>query len=413
MLRKIRIEHSSNPLNYGTNMMVTNFMYYLDKYSKLKNEYILDVYRDEDLKNYSHQYKEGCMKRETIDYTVAYSNSFLEKVINKVKREISFEYFYNKQVEKMKKNTDRLVILGGDDLSECYGLEPLKRELNRIDNIKKDIKVFLIGQTIGPFNDERIALAEKCLKDVLIYSRDPWTTKYLVNTLKVNSVKESSDLAILPLPYQGNKDIEDKILKKYKLEKDKYITLVPSGLYKSYCSNFDVYIENWVRIVKKIRDKYKDIKLVFLPHVLRYEQFDDRNIISELENKLNETDNNIYIYDEMMPLQARFILGNGICTITGRMHGAVSTIQMGKPAISISYSEKYNGVIGEGLKLKDTIVDGRLERNWNDFLVADEVINKFNYVLDNMNGLKLRINKSVLEAQSNVEDMIKSITREL
>ena len=50
---KIRIEHTSNPLNYGTNMMVTNFMYYLDKEMGRKNSYYIDVTNDNDLLNSS------------------------------------------------------------------------------------------------------------------------------------------------------------------------------------------------------------------------------------------------------------------------------------------------------------------------------------------------------------------------
>ncbi|MBY6917961.1 polysaccharide pyruvyl transferase family protein [Clostridium botulinum] len=411
MSKKIRIEHASNPLNYGTSMMVINFMYYLDKYSQYKNQYVLDVYNDKDLHNFSNQYKEGNIKRETIDYSLTYSNNIIEKIINKIKRKVSFNYFYNRKVEKLKNNTDKLVILGGDDLSEYYGVEGLKRELSRIENIKDQIKVFLIGQTIGPFYDERIELAKQSLKNIPIYSRDPWTTKYLKDDLGLIDNKESADLALLPLPYQENKKIEKGILEKYKLTTDDYITIVPSGLYKSYCNDKKIYIDNWIDIVKGLKNKFPEKKLVFLPHVLRYSQYDDRNIIKELEKELKE--DHIYIYDEMMPLEARFILGNGLFTVTGRMHGAISTLQMGKPAISISYSEKYNGVIGEGLKLKDTIVHGKTIDKWTNFTVSKEVLKTVDIVCDDMEKFKDRIVKSVSEAKLSVEEMIKKISREI
>ena len=84
---KIRIEHTSNPLNYGTNMMVTNFMYYLDKEMKKNNRYLLDVTNNEDLENYKRQYKLGDMEKQMIDYDFTYASNIIERVVNKIKRE--------------------------------------------------------------------------------------------------------------------------------------------------------------------------------------------------------------------------------------------------------------------------------------------------------------------------------------
>lgn len=409
MAKKIRIEHASNPLNYGTNMMVTNFMYYLDKHLGGKNEYLLDVYNDEDLHNFRNQYKEGNMKRETIDYTLTYSNNIIEKAINKIKRKVAFKYFYNKKVDKLKKNTDTLVILGGDDLSEYYQIDALKRELSRIKDIKNIIKTFLVGQTIGPFYNERIDLARASLKDIPIYSRDPWTTNYLKNNLRISGGRESADLALLPLPYQDNMEIKENILHKYDLRSEEYITLVVSGLYHSYCEDKQLYLDNWTKIINYLKEKFKNKKIVFLPHVLRGAQYDDRHMIRELQQRLGEEKEYTYIYDEMMPLEARFILGNGMFTITGRMHGAISTFQSRKPAISVSYSVKYNGVIGESLKLSNTIVDGSGEAKWNNYGVANEVIIKVEYILKNDLLIKDQINKSVSKAEVSIHNMIKEI----
>lgn len=409
MGKKIRIEHASNPLNYGTNMMVTNFMYYLDKHLGEKNEYFLDVFNDKDLQNFRNQYKEGNIKRETIDYTLTHSNNTVEKAINKAKRKVAFNYFYNNQVKKLKKNTDRLVILGGDDLSEYYQIDALKRELLRIKDIKKTIKTFLVGQTIGPFHKERMELARGSLKDIPIYSRDPWTTNYIKNNLKISKCKESADLALLPLPYQDDVKIKENILHKYELKGEEYITLVVSGLYHSYCKDKQLYLDNWIKIITYLKDKFKDKKIVFLPHVLRNSQYDDRNMIRELQQRLGEGKEYVYIYDEMMPLEARFILGNGMFTITGRMHGSISTFQSRKPAISISYSVKYNGVIGEGLKLGNTIVDGLGMPKWNNYGVANEVIRKVEYVLKNESQIKDQINRSVSKAEISIHNMIEEI----
>lgn len=408
---RIRIEHTSNPLNYGTNMMVTNFMYYLDKEMDSKNSYYIDVTNDKDLLNYRNQYKEGLIEKHLVDYDFTYAKNIIERINNKIKRDFTNKYATNNLIDKMVSEIDKLVVLGGDDLSEYYSINLLKKEFYRLNKIKEKCDTVLVGQTIGPFYEDRISLAKNTFNNIDIYSRDPWTTKYLENTLKIKGVEESSDLAFLPLPYQDNIKIKENVLNKYNLEEEKYITFVPSGLYKSYCSDKEKYTENLIYIIEYIKNKFNGYKIVLLPHVLRNKDIDDRNIIKEIENKLGKKNEIVYIYDEMKPLKARFILGNGIFTITGRMHGAISTLQMRKPAISISYSVKYKGVIGEGLGLHDLIVEGSKQELWENKKVATDVCNRIEYVINNYNELIKNIDNKVSMAEKNTKLMIENIGR--
>lgn len=409
----IRIEHASNPLNYGTNMMVTNFMYYLDKEMKKNNKYLLDVTNDEDLNNYKNQYKLGNMEKQLVDYDFTYANSTVERLFNKIKREYVNQYATDKLIKKMISEIDVLIVLGGDDLSEYYSIDSLKKEFYRLNSIKKECKTILVGQTIGPFKDERIKLAQESFNEINIYSRDPWTTRYLKEVLKVKLVEDSADLAFLPLPEQDNLNLQEKVLNRYNLTSNKYITIVPSGLYKSYCSNKERYVDNIIGIINYISSKYKEYNLVLLPHVLRNSDIDDRNIIKEIENKLGDKKNITYIYDEMPPLQARFILGNGVLTITGRMHGAISTLQMRKPAISIAYSVKYKGVIGEGLDLNELIVEGSKREDWEKSIIERDVCKKIDYVLNNYDNLINKIHVNIQKSEVKSNNMIKSIARKI
>lgn len=410
---KIRIEHTSNPLNYGTNMMVTNFMYYLDKEMKKNNRYLLDVTNNEDLENYKRQYKLGDMEKQMIDYDFTYASNIIERVVNKIKRDYTNKYATDKLIKKMTNDMDVLIVLGGDDLSEYYSIDSLKKEFYRLNSIKKECKTILVGQTIGPFKDERIQLAKESFDGMSIYSRDPWTTRYLKDDLDAKKVEDSADLAFLPLPEQDNLNVKESVLKKYNLTNSKYITIVPSGLYKSYCSDKEKYVENIIGIINYISKNHKEYKMVLLPHVLRNSEIDDRNIIKEIENKLGKREDITYIYDEMDPLQARFILGNGYLTITGRMHGAISTLQMRKPAISIAYSVKYKGVIGEGLDLNELIVEGSKKEDWKKNIIEKNVCNKLEYVLSNYDNLIEKINKKINDTEKKSMKMIKKISLDL
>lgn len=409
---KIRIEHTNNPLNYGTNMMVANFMYYLNKEMQSENKYKLDVFNNEDLNLYKNQYPMLNIERETIDYNFYYSSNIMGKIINRIKREYLFSYYNKKNLKKLEKDNDILVILGGDDLSEYYPIEALKRELFKMNYIKNKLDVILVGQTIGPFKEERKELVRNSLNNIKIYSRDPWTKEYLEDEIGLRGIITSSDLALLPLPGQENNKIEESILKKYDLLSKEYITIVPSGLYKSYCEDEEIYVSNFVKVIDYIKQN-TNYEIVLLPHVLRPSFIDDRNIIKKLQEKF-KIDNRIkYIYDVMSPLQARFILGNGKFTITGRMHGAINTLQMRKPAISISYSVKYDGVIGKDLGLKELIVKGDNKNLWINNDVANDTINRIELILNNYENILCKIDKALIKSEKNINTMIKDIASKI
>jgi len=115
----------------------------------------------------------------------------------------------------------------------------------------------------------------------------------------------------------------------------------------------------------------------------------------------------------LLPVEARHILGNGLFTITGRMHAAVSTFQMGKPAISLSYSVKYKGVIGEGLGMNDLVIEAKGDDLWKSGKIADLVLEKVDYVFSNYDSLVSRIKPAVEENKKLAMAQIEDIARRL
>ncbi|WP_322384110.1 polysaccharide pyruvyl transferase family protein [Clostridium perfringens] len=409
---KIRIEHASNPLNYGTNMMVTNFIYYLNK--KRDNlEFVLDVNNESDLENYKSQTGISNITSKNIDYNFLVSNNLFEKIKNKIKREFLFNITSKKNIKKLIDSTDFLIVLGGDDLSEYYGVKSLKREAYKIFKASKFINIYLVGQTIGPFSEKNKYIVKNMLYKTKIYSRDVWTSDYLKKEFNLNNIEDSADLAFLDLPNQNNEYICNEILNKYGLLSNEYICVIPSGLYKSYCDDREKYIDTWIEMINYIREKYKNKKIILFGHVLRDHTVDDRNIIKEIENKINDSENLIFNYDKITPLQARFLLGNGIFTLTGRMHGAISTFQMGKPAISISYSVKYDGIICKGLELKELVVDGKKEEKWKNNNVLANFKESLNYLISNSEEINKKILKNTNEMRKKAHKMIDDISKEI
>ena len=392
-LNKIVLLHVPNTFNYGSSMMGINFIYYFSSTVNKNIVYVVDLFTGEDLNRLNYEtLNKSIIKKFNIPTDIIGL-----KKLEKVLRIIKLIIYSSKDILSF--NPIGIVILGGDDVSEYGSIRGLIYNLYQLYRISKKSNVFLLGQTIGPFHSWRKQLARFCLRNCQIFTRDPLSANYLKDSLKLKNVLVSSDLAFLDLPRQKDLDNAKKLLKKYEITSNDYITLIPSGLIKKYTNSYTDYLKTWIKIVNSIVElpALKSKKIVLLAHVLRPEDADDRKIINEIKNELpNEVSNRmVYITDVLLPSEARIILGNGIFTITGRMHGAISTFQMLKPAISLSYSVKYKGVISESLGMNDLIIEARSGILWSSGKIVELVMEKVEYVLRNYDEIIKRIEPAV------------------
>ncbi len=190
------------------------------------------------------------------------------------------------------------------------------------------------------------------------------------------------------------------------MKKKGYITLVPSGLYKQYCSDINIYVNIWEELIRKIleKDNLKNKKVLLLPHVLSIGKTNDLVIINRLKKMFNMNKRIISVNHILLPSEARFILGNGFLTITGRMHASISSLQMGVPAIPISYSVKYSRIIGEKLKLNELLIEAK-DKNWDKEKVG-KILKKVDYINNNYDKLVNKINKGVTTSKEEVHSTI-------
>ncbi len=347
------------------------------------------------------------------------------------KKFITSNYKWIRSIQKRKylidasevANYDEVIILGGDDLSEYY-TKKIYRELLKYWRWSKKTKIVLLGQSIGPFNERRNQLVMKYFYNKIpIFVRDAWSKKYLKEAFGLEqNIFQSADLAFMDLPLQSDKTIEKEILSRYSLEKKKYISLVISGLQgKYYTSDKLVYFKAYNALIKQILKKpfYKDQKIVLLAHTfpphgdegaqineflkyLKQDDFYDEEILKKI----------VPVTDKILPTRARFILGNGFMTITGRMHAAVSTLQMGTPAIALSYSAKYQGVIGLNLGRSDLIIESNDSKLWENGEIVNLIIEKMNYIQLNYSELCKDIKQKVIQQKALVKDAFSKITLE-
>ena len=148
--------------------------------------------------------------------------------------------------------------------------------------------------------------------------------------------------------------------------------------------------------------------MVLLAHVLKPDTVDDRKIVKELyESVKNLYINRIIVEDnEMYPYQVRNYIQQSYCTISSRMHPIVSSIQCEIPAIALSYSNKYWGIIGERFGLEDYIVDVR-------YMTYDEMKMKFNALLDKVdaeyNNIQIQMRDKNKLAKKSIMNALKKV----
>jgi len=301
---------------------------------------------------------------------------------------------------------DEVIILGGDDLSEYY-TKKIYRELLKYWHWSKTTKIVLLGQSIGPFNEIRNRFVMKFFyRKIPIFARDIYTKNYLNKEFELDkNVYQGADLAFMDLPLQHDKNLEDQILKQFNLVPKKYITLVISGLQGHYyTSDKEAYFNSYKSLILNIlKDKlYREKKIVLLAHT-HPPHGDEAKQINEFLSYLKsdptfsteQFNRLVPITDKILPTRARFILGNGYMTLTGRMHAAISTLQMGTPAIALSYSAKYKGVIGMNLDRNDLIIESHDEQLWQSGKIVELIIEKMLYISNNYDRLSQEITEKI------------------
>jgi colanic acid/amylovoran biosynthesis protein len=266
---------------------------------------------------------------------------------------------------------DMAIMLGGDDISEYYRSN-IWRILMPMWAWTRHMPVVLLAQTIGPFRLRANRLFARFLfPSFRIVPRDLWTTEYLRQEFALDAcLTQGSDLAYADLPLQHRTDIRDEVLARFGLVPDGYATVVISAMQKEgyYTPDRDVYLQRWQEIVEGLLDlpEMAGRKVCLLAHTFSKHYGEERDYIAALVARLpaERMARVVPVTERVLQTRARFILGNGLMTLTGRMHPAVSTFQMGKPAITHAYSAKYEGVIGTMLGRSDLILDANDPALW-------------------------------------------------
>ncbi len=410
-MKRILIEHFQSLDNYGTGMMgLVTVQALADRYGATEVEFHCDFADEMALEATRCELRGNIQlyRHEPVDYyTASIKSTWLRRLHRLFYLLFSLEG----------RGFDLLIVLGGDDISEYYSkMDPC---VNIFKKWKSSFRtrVVLLGQTLGPFSTLYNQWAVRCLMPRLeVYARDRVSVDYLHSNFGVHAFL-GADLAFADLPMQGDHTIESKVLQRYGLERDGYFTVIVSagqqgGRY--YCQDEEDYLECYRDMVISLAQKklFVGKKIVLLAHTFgRYG--DERKYVQKLYDRLGTLqERTVLVTDKIYQTRARFLLGNGLLTISGRMHAAVSTFQMGRPAICLSYSTKFRGVIGGSLGQDDLVIEADDDALWRTRqivgLVCDRVDQVFAEYQERCNRIRIRVG----ELQQRVATMFKEIASE-
>ena len=408
---KILIKNAYNTYNYGSMMMCENIIKELNNRIK-EIKFFIDNATEDNVERLRM-----ATEYENINSANLYKAKYKlkNKILAKIERKVKYELYQNK-VQRDAKNYDCILVLGGDDYAETYDDKKYAlKMLKQLNNFNKKTKLIMIGQTIGPYTGKRKKYAKKLFKNINLYTRDDVSSKYIKEELNAQP-KISRDLAWVDLKLQSKFEKEYKeVLKQYDLVGEEYIVIVGTGLAKWYCNNEENFYNSFIKIIENIKKKYPKKKIVWLSHVTTAKpELSDNTMLEQLNERYNKyIDNNlITIKKSILPVEARIILGHAHFTLTCRMHAAVSSYQMGKPAICLSYSPKYRGVIANGLDMEEMVIEAKNDELWEQDIVGN-VMKKIEYTEKNYTELCNKISFNVDKSKEIVKKTLDEIALSL
>jgi colanic acid/amylovoran biosynthesis protein len=357
---KILILDSGNTYNYGSMMMVENVIHYYDEFTKTQNDYYVEM-------------TDKIHQQRLIDAT---DNNNIKGVTfkdliwcKKIKIALLISKIGINPFKSFVKEFDKVVFLGGDDLTEIYGIPQLRFVTNIIKIFNKFTgKVSLQGQTIGPFNCNCKKKIIKVLQRVnKLTVRDPQSLEYC----KANNIDavEIADFALLPL----TKEEDDKSNKERNL-----VLFCPSEIMYRYSKGItrEQFIEINARLCEYIIEQYK-VTVVLLPHVYNDRTNGDIAITREIYNKTNKQQIN-FIEQPMLPYEIRGLINQCKFIIAERMHPSISGLECEVPSLVFSYGSKYEGIFNALYKIPELVID---IRNFSD---KDELLSACKKIIQNI-----------------------------
>lgn len=302
-------------------------------------------------------------------------------------------------------------ISGGDSFSDIYGLGRLIYEaLPQILVLMMGKKLVLLPQTLGPFKGRfaRYIAAYIMRRATVICSRDEVglkATEQLVGHRYANKVRFCHDVGVLVQPVNP---ASDELLQLQQSRKDgqRLIGFNVSGLLYAggYTRNNMFRLKvNYLDIVQSVLTlliEEMGAKVVLVPHVyaepliksIESDQIACEAIVESLPTRLKQSV--VLLRRAYTANEIKYIIGSCDAFIGSRMHSCIAALSQGVPAVAISYSDKFYGVM-QTLGMTDLIADPRR-------MSLSEILAVISRTLDRQDELHRELKTSIPRIQAHV-----------
>jgi len=315
-------------------------------------------------------------------------------------------------------NCDLIVDLSGDSITEDYGRISLMFVLYRIFlGLVARKKIILLSQTIGPFKSHISKILVRYILDRVdrIVLREEKSFRYLKEMgIKNKNIDITSDIGFLLEPDDITANL---VLSQKNIVVDNYqaIGFSPSSIiFKWFKGGLPenakrkLYIKSMAAFLDGVIEKY-NFKVVLIPHVVLC--YDNDLVICKEIMKYIKNKNSAYLIDRYYNASVlKAIMARLKFVISFRMHAAIGALSMDVPAICWAYSEKFHGIIGEKLGLREYVIDVR----GHDMNYAIGMLNNaVAKILQRFDAIKNMISRNMLISKKEASKNIEIVLREL
>lgn len=295
-----------------------------------------------------------------------------------------------KQFQEQLKEYDIVIQVGGSFFVDLYGTQQFEHALCAMMTNKP---IYLIGHSVGPFQKKNFnKIANFIFNKVnALYLRENVSLELMKKSgISTSKCLQGSDTAWLV----NNNDIHNpNYALSYWLDlisQNKVVAVTMREL-----APFDQrlgisqhkYEEAFSKFIDKVIDKgFVVVAFSTCTGIESYHK-DDRMIALTVKNLLKNKEKFHIIMDEFNDHEIGMLLRRCYLTVGTRLHSAIISMNFDTPAIAINYEHKSLGVMQQ-LDINELAVDV------NDLITGD-IIQRFDYVIDNYVSIKEKVITSV------------------
>jgi polysaccharide pyruvyl transferase WcaK-like protein len=302
---------------------------------------------------------------------------------------------------------DAIIDLSGDSLSDDYGTLPLCEILYSIllgIIVKKPVIIY--AQSIGPFKKQLTRTLTKFILNRvnMITVREKITKNYLQEFgINKPSIYLTADSAFL-LESASVKTVDKILMREGLAENNKIrIGISPSRIIhrwsflesKSLEEKHERYIELMAEITDYLIEKL-NATVILIPHVM-IPNNDDRVTSKEIYERVKNKHDVKLIMNEYTAEEMKGIIGRCDMFIGCRMHATIASTSTCIPTISIAYSHKTHGIIGEMLGQEEFVVD---VRNSSFDSLLSGILSKIDILWSEREHVKVNLRQKIKEIQN-------------